>query len=580
MKNIFPFLNWLPFYKKSDLFGDLNAGLTVGVMLIPQGMAYAMLAGLPPIYGLYASIIPLLVYALMGTSRQLAVGPVAMVALLVAAGIGKIAEIGSEDFIAMSILLAFMVGLFQFLLGLFRMGFLVNFMSHPVISGFTSAAAIIIAASQLKHLLGIQISNSNYIHEILIESARKFSEIHWVSLVIGISAIILILILRKIKKAIPGALVAVSIGITVVWAFGLDNIGVKILQSVPAGLPPVSLPQFSSNWISQLWPTALTISLVGFMESIAIAKAMEKRHRNYKVNANKELVALGLANIAGSFFRSFPTTGGFSRTAVNDQSGAKTGMASIISATLIALTLLFLTPLFYYLPNAVLAAIIMVAVSSLIDIKEIIYLWRSDRRDFAMLIATFIGTLAFGIEEGIILGVILSLGLMIFQTTRPHFAIQGKIPGTTLYKNTERFTEAELRPDILVFRLDDRLYFANTQFFKDKLEEHIALKGDALKLLIINAESINSVDSSGIHGLFDIIEDCRNKGVRVIINGAKGPVRDSLYRSGFSKFLGEENFFLTVNGAVTAFDSHEKPKLVSFTMQNDVDSGEKIVQHT
>jgi SulP family sulfate permease len=568
MKKFFPFLDWLPTYNKTLLGGDLNAGLTVGVMLIPQGMAYAMLAGLPPIYGLYASIIPLIIYALLGTSRQLAVGPVAMVALLVAAGTGSLAEPGSQDYIALTLLLALMVGIFQLSLGLFKMGFLVNFMSHPVISGFTSAAAIIIGFSQLKHLLGLSLSNSNYIHEIIVELLGKLNDIHWMSFAIGLGGILLIIGIRKINRKIPGSLLAVAAGILIVWLFKLDSLGVKIVQDVPAGLPALSIPAFSWELITKLWPVALTISLVGFMESIAIAKAMQSRHRTYKVDANQELIALGTANIAGSFFSSFPTTGGFSRTAVNDQSGANTGMASIISAVLVTITLLFLTPLFYYLPNAILASIILVAVSGLIDFKEVKHLWQADRRDFSLLIITFLGTLALGIEEGIIIGVVLSLGMMIFQTSRPHFAIQGKMPGTTLYKNTERFTEAEIRPDILIFRLDARLYFANAQFFKDNVEEHILAKGSELKLLIINAESINSIDSSGIHTLQDILLFCKTRGIKMIINGVKGPVRDSLYRSGFTAELGEENFFLTVNGAVTAFDANENPKLVSITMQN------------
>ena len=319
-------------------------------MLIPQGMAYSMLAGLPPIYGLYASTIPLILYAVFGTSRQLAVGPVAMVALLIATGVGQIANPGSDQFIQLAILLALMVGLIQFGLGIFRLGFLVNFLSHPVISGFTSAAALIIGFSQLKHLLGIDLPRSSYVHEILKEAILHLDQVNWPTVAIGLGGVLVILGVKTYFKSIPGPLLAVVLGVVLVYGLELNNAGVKIVGEVPGGLPALALPMVSSSSIMVLMPAALTIALVGFMESIAVAKAIQSKHKDYQINANQELIALGISNIGGSFFKAFPTVGGFSRTAVNDQSGAKTGMASVISAALILLTLLFLTPLFYYLP--------------------------------------------------------------------------------------------------------------------------------------------------------------------------------------------------------------------------------------
>ncbi len=569
LKNYIPILQWLPTYSKAQFKGDSSAGLTVGVMLIPQGMAYSMLAGLPPIYGLYASIIPLILYAIFGTSRQLAVGPVAMVALLISAGIGKIAEIGSDEFIAFAILLALMVGVLQLSLGLLKLGFLVNFLSHPVISGFTSAAALIIGLSQLKHLLGVDLARSNYIHEIIISAFESISIVHLPTFILGVLAIILILFLKKVNRAIPGPLVAVILGILAVYFLGLHEDGIKIVKEVPEGLPAIKLPPFSMESIKALLPTAITISLVGFMESIAVAKAIQSKHRNYKVEPNQELVALGLANIGGSFFQAFPTTGGFSRTAVNDQAGAQTGMASIISAALIALTLLFLTPLFFYLPKAILASVIMVAVFGLIDIKEVKHLWKSDKRDLAMLVVTFIGTLSLGIEEGIIIGVILSLMMIIFQTTRPHFAILGKMPGTKLYKNIERFKEAEQRDDVLVLRLDARMYFANVTFFKEVVEESIMAKGKALQLFILDSASINSLDSSAIHALEEILADCKKRKVKFVMTGVKGPVRDMIFRSGFIEHFGNDNFYLTVNDAVESFGRGESTNFGNMTLQTD-----------
>ena len=553
-KQFIPALDWLPNYRSTDLKGDLAAGLTVGVMLIPQGMAYAMIAGLPPIYGLYASTIPLIIYALLGTSRQLAVGPVAMVSLLTAAGIGAIADGGTETYIALAITLALFVGLIQFLLGAFRLGFLVNFLSHPVISGFTSAAALIIGLSQLKHLLGINLGSSHHVHEILIEAGERIAETNLTTLAIGIGGILIIKGMKRYFPAIPGQLLAVVFGILAVWGLGLTGEGVRIVGEVPSGLPSIGIPQLDMGTFQALLPTALAISLVSFMESIAVAKAIQAKHKSYKVVPNQELVSLGLANIGGSFFQSYPVTGGFSRTAVNDQAGAKTGMASIISAALIVLTLLFLTPLFYYLPNAILASVIMVAVFGLIDWQEAVYLWRANRQDFWMLAVTFVATLALGIEQGIGVGVVLSLAMIIFRTTRPHFTEVGKIPGTYIYRNVNRFAQAERRPDLLIVRFDAQLYFANVNYFRDEIERMIAAKGERLRAIVINADSINNVDSTAVHALEELVKEWRKQGWAVYFSGVKGPVRDALVRSQVMSHLGEKNFFLSVQEAVDYHD--------------------------
>ena len=569
LKSYIPILNWLPSYKKEFFKGDLVAGLTVGVMLIPQGMAYAMLAGLPPIYGLYASIIPLILYAIFGTSRQLAVGPVAMVSLLVAAGVGAIAAQGTEQYIALAIMLALMVGVIQLLMGVFKLGFLVNFLSHPVISGFTSAAALIIGFSQLKHLLGFNIPRSNHIHEIISNAIANISEVNIPTLAIGLIAIALIVTVKKVKIPVPGPLLAVVFGVLAVWGLGLFENGVKIVGEVPKGLPGFGFPSFNFENMQTLLPIALTISFIGFMESIAVAKAVQKKHKNYKVEPNQELIGLGLANIGGSFFQAFPTTGGFSRTAVNDQTGAKTGLASIISAALIILTLLFLTPLFYYLPNAILASVIMVAVFGLIDFKEAKYLWKSDRSDFWMLMATFVGTLALGIEEGILIGVVLSLGMLIFRTTTPHMAVLGKIPGKPDYRNIKRFNELEQNEEILVLRFDARLYFANVNFFKDSIEKEMLKKGKALKLVVLDADSMNHIDSSGLHGLKDIVDHCDSQGITFCIAGLKGPVRDILYRSDLLSTIGEDKIFFRIQHAVDHFYNKGNTDYKKYALQTD-----------
>jgi len=554
MRKFIPLLDTLASYQKNWLKGDLSAGLTVGVMLIPQGMAYAMIAGLPPIYGLYASTVPLILYAIFGTSRQLAVGPVAMVSMLTAAGIGAITNGEVGDYISMAISLALLVGAIQFLLGVFRLGFLVNFLSHPVISGFTSAAALIIGMSQLKHLLGIDLTRSHHIHEILIEAGNNISQINWITVGIGVIGIALIIGVKKINKAIPGPLLAVVFGILGVKFLGLTDYGVRIVGEIPSGLPSFGFPDISVDSINLLLGTALAISLVSFMESIAVAKAIQSKHKDYKVDPNQELIALGASNLGGSLFQSYPVTGGFSRTAVNDQSGAKTGLASIISASLIFLTLLFLTPMFYHLPNALLASVIMVAVFGLIDVREPIELWNSNRTDFWMLITTFIATLSFGIEQGIGIGVLLSLAMIIFRSTRPHMAVLGKVPDTHFYRNIERFNQLEEREDVLIVRFDDSLYFANINYFKDEIDELVSRKGEQLKLVIINADSISNIDSSAIHVLKDITVDMAQRGLKLFITGVKGPVRDTMQKSSFASTIGVGNLFMSIQEAIDCFD--------------------------
>lgn len=552
-----PILDWIKNYSASHFKGDVNAGVTVGIMLIPQGMAYAVLAGLPPIYGLYASIAPLILYAIFGTSRQLAVGPVAIVSLLVVAGVGEIAEVGSDRFIQLAIMTAFGVGIFQFLMGLFRMGFLVNFLSHPVLSGFTSAAALIIGASQLNNLLGIELPRTNYVHEIVIGTIDKAANIDPFTAAIGIGSIGLIILIRKWNRAFPSALAVVVLGTLVTAALGLDQKGVAIVGEIPQGLPSLEIFSFNLGDFEQLLPTILVISLVGYMESIAVAKAIANK-RGYKVDPNQELIGLGIANIGGAFFQSYPTTGGFSRTAVNDQAGSKTGMASIISAVIIALTVLLLTPLFYYLPMAVLAAIIIVAVAGLFDVQEMKELWKTDRKDLAMLAATFVVTLGLGIEEGILVGVVLSLAVVIYRSTIPHSTELGRLGDTKNFRNIDRYTEAKTYKKVLIYRFDSQLYFANVSYFQDQLEDLVNSRGDKLELLILDASAIHYVDSTGIHTLKKVVENLREQGVEFYIAGAIGPVRDKLKTCDIVSKMGQNNFFFDVNDALSAYHQEKE----------------------
>jgi len=571
LKSILPILDWLPNYKKKWLRGDISAGLTVGVMLIPQGMAYASIAGLPAVYGLYASIIPILIYAFFGTSRQLAVGPVAMVSLLTATAIGSFQGLSLSEYISYAILLAFLVGAIQFVLGIFRLGFLVNFLSHPVVSGFISAAALIIGLSQLKHLLGIDIPRSHHVHEILLNAIDKFNDINWIAFIIGLVGILIIIISKKVKKSLPGQLFAVIFGILAVTIFDLgnENTSVEIIKDIPSSLPSFVIPNFDIEIIQLLLPMALTISLISFMESIAVAKAIQSKHRDYKVIPNQELISLGLANVLGSFFQSYPTTGGFSRTAVNDQAGAKTSLSSIISAVLIVITLLFLTPFFYNLPKAILASVIMVAVFGLINYKEAIQLFNSNITDFWMLITTFIATLTFGVEIGIIIGVILSLTVALFKTTRPHTARLAKVPNTHFYRNIRRFQNLDINEEILIYRFDAQLFFANTNFFVDKLYEYERLKKKVLKLVIIDGESINNIDSTAIHALEEVVSDFNSRNILVYFTGIKGPVRDIMFRSGFMEKVNEDYFFMSIHDAVNQFEAGNDNNLREYINQTN-----------
>lgn len=567
---IFPIAQWLPNYSSRDFRADFIAGLTVGVMLVPQGMAYGLLAGLPPIYGLYSGILPLFLYAFFGTSRQLSVGPVALVSLLILSGVGALAEPGTDYFVTLAISTALIAGVIQILLGLFRLGFLVNFLSHPVISGFTSAAALIIAFSQTANLLGIQAPRSNIIHEILGYIIAHRAEVHLLTLGLGLGGIAFMVLVKKLHKSIPNALATVIAGTVLVWYFQLDKQGVQIVGVVPQGLPAFSIPKLDWQILSDLFPLALTICIISFIESLAIAKTIESQHKDYKIVPNQELFALGLTKIGGAFFQSFPTTGSFTRSAVNNEAGAKTGMASIISAVLISLTLLFLTPLFYFLPKALLASIIVVAVRNLIDYKEAIHLWKTDKKDFISLAGTFLATLTLGIQIGVMTGLALSLLLIIYKTSRPQFAVLGRLPDTKTFRNVMRFPEAIEEPGIKVVRFDSQLFFGNAEFFRESMEDLITAPGQP-RAVVLDASIISSIDSTGIQVFKELTHYYHNHQVQFLVSGLIGPVRDTLHRNNLLQLIGERNIFLRAHDAVVFLSN-----AADSTLQNPIWSQEAI----
>lgn len=562
LKRWIPALDWMGSYPRSQWIHDGSAGLTTAVMLVPQGMAYALLAGLPPILGLYASTLPLILYSLFGTSRQLAVGPVAMVSLLVLSSASAVAAPGSAEFIGAAVLLALLTGAIQIVLGLFRAGFLVNFLSHPVISGFTSAAALVIGMSQLKHLSGVPLSATHSIFASVTEIAQKVGEVHLTTLGLGIGAMTLLIALRRYFPKFPRFLAVVVVSSLVVWLLDLNNHGVAIVGYVPKGLPSIQFPSFSLEWLAQLWPAAMTIALVGFMESVSVAKAFASKHR-YEILPNQELIALGMANIGSAVLGALPVTGGFSRTAVNDQAGARSPMAAIVTALVIGLVLVAFTPLFHYLPKTTLAAIILVAVAQLVDIAEVKHLWHVKRADLALLVFTFVATLLLGIEEGIALGVGASLLWFVVRTTRPHTAVLGRLPGTTVYRNLLRFPDARPVDGVLILRIDAQFYFGNVSFLKETLRKYLAETTPAPHTVIIDASSINELDSSADAALHEIAEFLDRSHVRLYFASVKGPVRDVMQRSGFWEKLGLDRFVFEVHDAVVAATQTPTPRLSS-----------------
>jgi sulfate permease, SulP family len=537
-----PAWGWLRRYRRSDLRGDVSAGLTVAVMLVPQGMAYALLAGLPPVVGLYASTVPLLVYALFGSSRQLAVGPVAIVSLLTLSGVSALAAPGTQEFIALAALLALMTGVIQLVLGLLRAGFIVNFLSHAVISGFTSAAAIVIGLSQLRQLLGVPLASGHSVVGLLMEAVQRLGETNPWTLAIGLGSIAALVAARRVAPRFPAALLVVAAATIITYVFRLHERGVGIVGEVPGGFPALAIPTFGAGTLLALLPVALTISFVGFMESIAVARSIAAREK-YRVDADQELKGLGLANLAGAAFSGYPVTGGFSRSAVNYQAGARTGLATIITALLVILTLLAFTSLFHYLPNAVLAAIVMVAVYGLINVAEARHLFRLKPVDGWTLVLTFAATLFIGIEQGILIGAAFSLLVFIWRSAYPHVATLGWLPQERVFRNVNRYPEVERVPGVTILRVDASLYFANMAFLENLLRNAVVERQE-LRTIILDFSGVNDMDAVAVETLEHLMHELELQGVRIHIAAMKGPVRDITARAQWpARFAGQVDHF-------------------------------------
>jgi SulP family sulfate permease len=558
-----PVLDWGKSYTRDAFTNDLVAAVIVTIMLIPQSLAYALLAGLPPEAGIYASIVPIMLYAIFGTSRTLAVGPVAVVSLMTAAAIGDVATSGTAGYAAAALTLAALSGGFLLLLGIFRLGFIANFLSHPVIAGFITASGMIIAASQLKHILGINASGHN-LFELVLSLAEHLPETNWGTLMIGAAATIFLFWVRKGLKPLligtglkprvadiiakAGPVAAVAVTTLLVGGFGLDKQGVSIVGAVPQSLPPFTIPDFSIDLISALIGPAILISIIGFVESISVAQTLAARKRQ-RIDPDQELIGLGAANLGAAFTGGYPVTGGFARSVVNFDAGAETPAAGAYTAVGLAIAAVALTPLIYFLPKATLAATIIVAVLSLVDFSILGKAWRYSRSDFAAVSATILITLGFGVELGVTAGVVLSVLIHLYKTSRPHMAIVGQVPGTEHYRNVLRH-DVITEDDILTLRVDESLYFANARFLEDRLYDMVA-KRENLRHVILMCPAINEIDMSALESLEAINERLAAIDVSFNLSEVKGPVMDRLKRTHFLDEL-TGRVFLSQHEAICA----------------------------
>jgi sulfate permease, SulP family len=539
----FPILEWGRSYNRGVLSSDLMAAVIVTIMLIPQSLAYAMLAGLPPVVGLYASIMPLVLYAIFGTSRTLAVGPVAVVSLMTASAVGAVAQSGTAEYLEAAVTLAALSGVMLVVLGLLRLGFLANLLSHPVISGFITASGILIATSQLKHIFGIRGDGETW-PAMLHGLAGSMGETNLATLAIGVPALIFLFWVRKgLKPALQrlglspraadmsakaGPVVAVALTIIAVIAFDLAERGVKVVGAIPQGLPPFTLPSTDLTLIEQLWVPALLISIIGFVESVSVAQTLAAKRRQ-RIAPDQELIGLGTANIGSALSGGFPVTGGFARSVVNFDAGAQTPAAGAFTAVGIALASVFLTPLLFNLPVATLAATIIVAVLSLVDFKTPRLLWAYSKADFAAHAATIGVTLLAGVELGVIAGVTVGLLLYLWRASRPHAAIVGRVPGTEHFRNINRHKVITL-PHLLSLRIDESLTYLNARWLEEYVLGLVAERPE-LRHVVLMFSAVNAVDASGLESLEAINHRLRDAGVGLHLSEVKGPVMDRLGRS-------------------------------------------------
>jgi len=556
LNKIFPFLNWINELKDPAILrADMIAGLTVALVLIPQSMAYATLAGLPEVYGLYIAFVPVFVAALWGSSRQLGTGPVAVVSTMTATMLTPIVipmlgtDYTQEEFLALYIptamFLTLLVGLFQFALGLFRLGAIVNFLSHPVIVGFTNAAALFIGLTQISKVFGVEMpggASDHFLTVRILGVIENLGDTHLETLLMGIAAFAIMIGLKKFAPKIPGVLTAVVVTTVVSYAIGFEQMGGKVVGTIPEGLPGFALPGFNLEAFSHLFIGAIIIAMVGFMEAISIAKAMAAKSKD-RIDPNQELIGQGMGNIFGSFFQAYPASGSFSRSAVNFNAGAKTGFSSVVTAIIVVVTLLFLTPLLYHLPKATLAAVVIMAVFGLINFKSIKHIWDINKHDGIAAMVTFVATIGSApkLDHGIVIGAVLAIVLYLYRTMQPRVAVLGRYKDGTL-RDIEINKDLPTDENIIAVRFDGSLYFANVSYFEDAMLKAVSQYPDAKYLLVVG-DAINQIDASGEEVLHHLVERLQGNDMTVVFSGLKRQILLVMKASGLYEVIGEQNIF-------------------------------------
>mgnify|MGYP001177789471 FL=1 len=567
IERYFPLIDNFKKYKRQDFIHDLIAGCTVSVIFVPQAIAYALLMGVPPVYGLFGGLIPLMIYALMGRAFPLSIGPVAISSILIFSGISQIAEPFSDEYIALVITAGLFIGLIKWLMGFFRLGFLVNFISLPVISGFISASAMLIIFTQLKDALGISIPLPLSSLDLFIYIPGHLNEINFLTFGIFCVSLILLIFFRKWNQNFPSTLIILAFFTLLTFLFRWDKAGVAIVGDIPSGLPGFALPLIGFESFQKLLPTIFTVTFISIVECMSIGRTLEMKSGKFKLEPGKELKALGISKMIGAFFQSPPTSASFSRSVLNESSGAKSGVSSLITSGIIAISLLLFTPLFTFIPKAVLAAVIIITVAGLIDIQHAFYLWQVKRRELLVLLFTFSVTLIFGIDEGVLTGIILSFAIIIYYSSRPQIVELGNIPGTTHYRNIDRFHKARQVRDYLIIRFDDQLYFGNANYFRDTIIKMLETRKIPPKFLLLDASTIHDMDSTGLYSLKEIYDYLKKMEIQLIISGATGPIRDLLKRSGLMDTIGSQNHFMYIKNAVRLSEEEKEDQWLPEAVQ-------------